>query len=104
MEGEDHVKSIPPWKSNDMKVSNLIVINFKLSDAFFFYWVYIHYGLGFIYNDLFFLFFFLSGQSFIWMQQAMHPELNYSSYFRKKWVRVITKLSITFILYELNEL
>ncbi|KAE8653067.1 hypothetical protein Csa_019908 [Cucumis sativus] len=42
MEGEDHVKSIPSWKSNDMK-------------------------------------------SFIWMQQAMHPELNYSSYFRKKW-------------------
>ncbi|XP_038878421.1 VAN3-binding protein [Benincasa hispida] len=24
-------------------------------------------------------------KSFIWMQQAMHPELNYSSYFRKKW-------------------
>ncbi|XP_022988585.1 VAN3-binding protein-like [Cucurbita maxima] len=42
MEAEDHVKSIPTWKSNDMK-------------------------------------------SFIWMQQAMHPELNYSSNFRKKW-------------------
>ncbi|XP_022134716.1 VAN3-binding protein isoform X2 [Momordica charantia] len=42
MEAEDHVKPIPPWKSNDMK-------------------------------------------SFIWMQQAMHPELNYSGYFRKKW-------------------
>ncbi|KAI3423778.1 uncharacterized protein J3R85_010784 [Psidium guajava] len=24
-------------------------------------------------------------KSWIWMQQAMHPELNYSSYFRKKW-------------------
>ncbi|CAK9329788.1 unnamed protein product [Citrullus colocynthis] len=42
MEAEDHFKSMPSWKSNDMK-------------------------------------------SFIWMQQAMHPELNYSSYFRKKW-------------------
>ncbi|XP_021895203.1 VAN3-binding protein isoform X1 [Carica papaya] len=35
-------KSIPPWKSNDVK-------------------------------------------SWIWMQQAMHPELNYTSCFRKKW-------------------
>ncbi|XP_054807998.1 VAN3-binding protein [Prosopis cineraria] len=25
-------------------------------------------------------------KSWIWMQQAMHPELNYSSYFRKKWM------------------
>ncbi|KAK3221604.1 hypothetical protein Dsin_008629 [Dipteronia sinensis] len=36
-------KSLPPWKSNDMK-------------------------------------------SWIWMQQAMHPELNYNSCFRKKWL------------------
>ena len=28
------------------------------------------------------------GQSWIWMQQAMHPELNYSSCFRKKWVQI----------------
>ncbi|KAF8033826.1 hypothetical protein BT93_C0171 [Corymbia citriodora subsp. variegata] len=35
-------KSLPPWKSNDVK-------------------------------------------SWIWMQQAMHPELNYNSCFRKKW-------------------
>ncbi|KAF7838089.1 VAN3-binding protein [Senna tora] len=25
-------------------------------------------------------------KSWIWMQQAMHPELNYNSYFRKKWM------------------
>ncbi|CAL8990862.1 unnamed protein product [Prunus brigantina] len=25
-------------------------------------------------------------KSFIWMQQAMHPELNYNSFFRKKWM------------------
>ncbi|XP_060669390.1 VAN3-binding protein [Ziziphus jujuba] len=25
-------------------------------------------------------------KSWIWMQQAMHPELNYSGYFRKKWM------------------
>ncbi|XP_040374659.1 VAN3-binding protein isoform X2 [Rosa chinensis] len=25
-------------------------------------------------------------KSWIWMQQAMHPELNYNSYFRKKWL------------------
>ncbi|XP_051120624.1 VAN3-binding protein isoform X2 [Andrographis paniculata] len=25
-------------------------------------------------------------KSWIWMQQAMHPEVNYSSYFRKKWI------------------
>lgn len=36
-------KSLPPWKSNDVK-------------------------------------------SWIWMQQAMHPELNYHSYFQKKWM------------------
>lgn len=39
---DDAFKSLPPWKSNDMK-------------------------------------------SWIWMQQAMHPELNYNSCFRKKW-------------------
>ncbi|XP_057462333.1 VAN3-binding protein [Actinidia eriantha] len=39
---EDGERSIPPWKSNDVK-------------------------------------------SWIWMQQAMHPELNYNSCFRKKW-------------------
>ncbi|KAL4589969.1 hypothetical protein LXL04_002882 [Taraxacum kok-saghyz] len=27
-------------------------------------------------------------KSWIWMQQAMHPELNYSSCFRKKWVQI----------------
>ncbi|KAF3452862.1 hypothetical protein FNV43_RR03295 [Rhamnella rubrinervis] len=42
MEGPD-VKSLPQWKSNDVK-------------------------------------------SWIWMQQAMHPELNYNGYFRKKWM------------------
>ena len=62
-------ESIPPWKSNDMKVTKLLVVWFH----------FIKYTK--ILN--FFLFFF---QSFIWMQQAMHPELNYSSYFRKKWV------------------
>ncbi|KAM7472858.1 hypothetical protein LguiA_011041 [Lonicera macranthoides] len=40
---ENPEKSIPPWKSNDVK-------------------------------------------SWIWMQQAMHPELNYNSCFRKKWL------------------
>ncbi|KAL3824689.1 hypothetical protein ACJIZ3_020718 [Penstemon smallii] len=25
-------------------------------------------------------------KSWIWMQQAMHPELNYNSYFKKKWM------------------
>ncbi|XP_042055923.1 VAN3-binding protein isoform X1 [Salvia splendens] len=25
-------------------------------------------------------------KSWIWMQQAMHPEVNYSSYFKRKWV------------------
>ncbi|XP_075491854.1 VAN3-binding protein [Primulina tabacum] len=25
-------------------------------------------------------------KSWIWMQQAMHPELNYSSYFKRKWM------------------
>ncbi|XP_050216247.1 VAN3-binding protein isoform X2 [Mercurialis annua] len=40
---EDEFKSLPPWKSNDVK-------------------------------------------SWIWMQQAMHPEINYNSCFRKKWV------------------
>ncbi|KAL6525476.1 hypothetical protein OROHE_015783 [Orobanche hederae] len=25
-------------------------------------------------------------KSWIWMQQAMHPEVNYNSYFRKKWL------------------
>ncbi|XP_022863124.1 VAN3-binding protein-like [Olea europaea var. sylvestris] len=25
-------------------------------------------------------------KSWIWMQQAMHPELNYNSYFRRKWM------------------
>ncbi|RVW21202.1 hypothetical protein CK203_114808 [Vitis vinifera] len=25
-------------------------------------------------------------KSWIWMQQAMHPELNYNSHFRKKWI------------------
>ncbi|PIN22088.1 hypothetical protein CDL12_05213 [Handroanthus impetiginosus] len=25
-------------------------------------------------------------KSWIWMQQAMHPEVNYNSYFRKKWM------------------
>ncbi|CAA2957124.1 Hypothetical predicted protein [Olea europaea subsp. europaea] len=25
-------------------------------------------------------------QSWIWMQQAMHPEMNYNSYFRRKWM------------------
>jgi len=39
---QDGDRSIPPWKSNDVK-------------------------------------------SWIWMQQAMHPELNYNSCFRKKW-------------------
>lgn len=38
----DYTKSLPPWKSNDLK-------------------------------------------SWIWMQQAMHPELNYNAGFRKKW-------------------
>ncbi|KAF8400441.1 hypothetical protein HHK36_013739 [Tetracentron sinense] len=38
-----NVRSIPAWKSNDLK-------------------------------------------SWIWMQQAMHPELNYDSCFRKKWI------------------
>ncbi|KAK4337596.1 hypothetical protein RND71_042083 [Anisodus tanguticus] len=40
---DDTDKSIPPWKSNDIK-------------------------------------------SWIWMQQAMHPEVNYNSYFQKKWM------------------
>ncbi|GMP36249.1 hypothetical protein CsSME_00008441 [Camellia sinensis var. sinensis] len=39
---EDADRSMPPWKSNDVK-------------------------------------------SWIWMQQAMHPELNYKMCFRKKW-------------------
>ncbi|XP_059636227.1 VAN3-binding protein [Cornus florida] len=39
----DADRSIPPWKSNDVK-------------------------------------------SWIWMQQAMHPELNYNTCFRKKWL------------------
>nr|XP_016481217.1 PREDICTED: VAN3-binding protein-like isoform X3 [Nicotiana tabacum] len=43
MKMDDTDKSIPPWKSNDVK-------------------------------------------SWIWMQQAMHPELNYNSYFQKKWM------------------
>ncbi|XAR51227.1 hypothetical protein NMG60_11005792 [Bertholletia excelsa] len=43
VEMEDTDRSIPPWKSNDVK-------------------------------------------SWIWMQQAMHPELNYNSCFRKKWL------------------
>lgn len=42
MNDADYMKSLPPWKSNDLK-------------------------------------------SWIWMQQAMHPELNYSGGFRKKW-------------------
>ncbi|XP_010687699.2 VAN3-binding protein [Beta vulgaris subsp. vulgaris] len=41
-DNSDYMKSIPPWKSNDVK-------------------------------------------SWIWMQQAMHPELNYNSCFKKKW-------------------
>ncbi|XP_062081101.1 VAN3-binding protein [Humulus lupulus] len=41
MEDAD-AKSLPPWKSNDVK-------------------------------------------SWIWMQQAMHPELNYNGYFKKRW-------------------
>ncbi|KAK4369210.1 hypothetical protein RND71_013002 [Anisodus tanguticus] len=43
MKMDDADKSIPPWKSNDVK-------------------------------------------SWIWMQQAMHPEVNYNSYFQKKWM------------------
>ncbi|XP_057536861.1 VAN3-binding protein isoform X2 [Amaranthus tricolor] len=43
MDDADYMKSIPPWKSNDLK-------------------------------------------SWVWMQQAMHPELNYNAGgFRKKW-------------------
>ncbi|KAF4383838.1 hypothetical protein G4B88_016271 [Cannabis sativa] len=40
---EGDTKTLPPWKSNDVK-------------------------------------------SWIWMQQAMHPELNYNSYFKKRWM------------------
>ncbi|KAJ8425997.1 hypothetical protein Cgig2_007811 [Carnegiea gigantea] len=42
MDDADYTKSVPPWKSNDLK-------------------------------------------SWIWMQQAMHPELNYNAGFKKKW-------------------
>ncbi|KAJ4833131.1 hypothetical protein Tsubulata_006239 [Turnera subulata] len=42
-------KSLPPWKSNDVK-------------------------------------------SWIWMQQAMHPELNYNSCFRRKWMQMPWKI------------
>ncbi|PPD98436.1 hypothetical protein GOBAR_DD04537 [Gossypium barbadense] len=33
-------------------------------------------------------------KSWIWMQQAMHPELNYNSCFRKKWVGVYNTIYI----------
>lgn len=50
---DDAFKSLPPWKSNDMK-------------------------------------------SWIWMQQAMHPELNYNSCFRKKWVHNLVLIDLSF--------
>ena len=61
-------KSSPLWKSNDAKVSetfDILNINFGILKLN---------CLGFPH------------QSWIWMQQAMHPEWNYNSCFRKKWV------------------
>ena len=71
------IKPPPPWKTNDVKVSNYdcqltnsirSLIQIKTTK--------IHTKFTS----------FLLRQSWIWMQQAMHPELNYNSYFRKKWV------------------
>lgn len=64
------VKSLPPWKSNDVKVRISVVYYdnpIKKIKSFFFCY---HF------------------QSWIWMQQAMHPELNYNGYFKKRWVRM----------------
>lgn len=94
IDATDFKSSLPPWKSDDVKVIKSIIMFHKIYVL----------EMELLKKYLFLLIIFLSWtevidcscylQSWIWMQQAMHPELNYNSCFRKKWVGVYNTIYI----------